>query len=52
MQENVKEMGEGVISREQPFVKCGWEESGRGFVWARGGVLGSLMMHSEVVELP
>ena len=50
MEYRVKELGGEVMSREQSM-KGGWEKSGRGFVWARGGVQGSLMMHSEVVEL-
>ena len=50
MEDRVKEVGGEVMSKEQSM-KGGWEKAGRGFVWARGGVLGSLMMHSEVVEL-
>ena len=50
MEDRVKKIGGEAISREQ-IMKGGWEKSGRGFVWARGGVQGSLMMHSDVVEL-
>ena len=36
-EDRVKQIGGEAISREQSM-KGGWEKSGRGFVWARGGV--------------
>ena len=50
MEHRAKEVGGEVMPREQR-VDGGWQKSGRGFVWARVGVQGSLMMQSEVVEM-
>ena len=46
MGDSGKEVGGGIIMFREQITKGGWEKSGRGFVWARGGVQGSLMTHS------